>query len=94
MYYVYVIQSLKDQSFYIGRTSDLERRLKWHNSEEENIGVTKRKIPWQYYHIIEVSDQHVADKIERHIKRMKSRKYLKDLARYPEMSERLVEKYS
>lgn len=32
MFYVYVLQSLKDQSLYIGSTSDLKRRLQEHDS--------------------------------------------------------------
>ncbi|KKS74624.1 excinuclease ABC subunit C [Candidatus Gottesmanbacteria bacterium RIFCSPLOWO2_02_FULL_42_29] len=32
MYYVYILQSLKDGSFYKGSTSDLKRRIKEHNS--------------------------------------------------------------
>jgi len=31
MYYVYVLQSLKDKSLYIGYTSDLKKRFKEHN---------------------------------------------------------------
>lgn len=30
-YYVYILQSLKNQSFYIGYTSDLQKRLAQHN---------------------------------------------------------------
>lgn len=32
MYYVYILQSLKDKTLYKGSTSDLKRRLKEHNS--------------------------------------------------------------
>ena len=31
MYYLYLIRSLKDSSFYIGQTSDLKRRIHEHN---------------------------------------------------------------
>lgn len=33
-YYVYILQSQKDNSFYIGYTSDLIKRFKQHNSGE------------------------------------------------------------
>lgn len=33
-YYVYILQSQKDKSFYIGYTSDLKRRFKQHNNGE------------------------------------------------------------
>jgi predicted GIY-YIG superfamily endonuclease len=31
MYYVYVLQSMKDRLFYTGFTTDLDRRVKEHN---------------------------------------------------------------
>jgi putative endonuclease len=33
-YYVYILQSRKDKSLYIGYTSDLEKRIKKHNNGE------------------------------------------------------------
>ena len=33
-YYVYILQSLKDNSLYIGHTSDLRKRFKEHNDGE------------------------------------------------------------
>ncbi|MCX6796004.1 MAG: GIY-YIG nuclease family protein [Candidatus Falkowbacteria bacterium] len=32
MHYLYIIQSLKDQGYYIGATENLEKRIKEHNS--------------------------------------------------------------
>lgn len=94
MNYVYIIQSKLDQSFYIGKTSNLEKRLDFHNSIELNIGITRRKIPWEYYHILEMEDAATATRIEQHIKSMKSRKYIENLKKYPEMTEKLLKKYS
>ncbi len=94
MYFVYVIESLKDGSFYIGKTSDLDKRLLWHNSRELNIGTTRNKMPWRYFYTLELSNSHAARKIENHIKRMKSREYILNLAKYPEIGQKLIEKYS
>ena len=55
MCFVYVIQSEKDDSFYIGKTNDLNRRLQFHNSEKENAGVTRLKIPCNYFFALEGS---------------------------------------
>jgi len=85
---------LKDQSFYVGKTSDLEERLKWHNNERLNVGVSKRKILWEYFFTLEVGNSKIAGKIENHIKRMKSRKYILNLLKYPEIGYKLIEKYS
>lgn len=35
MYYVYILQSLKDGTLYKGSTSNLKRRIKEHNSGKE-----------------------------------------------------------
>lgn len=36
MYFVYVLKSVKDEKFYTGYTSDLEKRI-----EEHNAGISK-----------------------------------------------------
>jgi len=94
MNYVYIIQSKLDKSFYIGKTSDLKKRLDFHNSYDLNKGITRRKLPWDYYHILEMENAVTAARIERHIKSMKSRKYIENLKKYPEMTEKLLKKYS
>lgn len=40
-YYVYILLSQKDNKFYIGFTSDLERRLKEHQ-QDKDISTSKR----------------------------------------------------
>ncbi len=44
-YYTYILQSIKDKSFYIGYTSDLKKRLDKHNSGT-NLA-TKPHIPYK-----------------------------------------------
>lgn len=48
MYYVYILQSKKDNSHYIGVTADLKNRLRKHNSGKAKYSNTKRpyKIIW------------------------------------------------
>jgi putative endonuclease len=43
-YFAYVLQSLKDQKYYIGSTSDLEARLAYHNSGRQRS--TRHRIPF------------------------------------------------
>lgn len=45
MYYVYVLESELNNSFYKGCTDNLERRLIEHNSGKEKS--TKRYMPWK-----------------------------------------------
>lgn len=42
MYYVYVLQSLKDKKIYIGLTDNLDRRIKEHNNGK-NFSTKGRK---------------------------------------------------
>jgi len=45
MYYVYVLQSIKDNSLYIGYTADLKKRFEEHNN---GLSIaTKHKIPYK-----------------------------------------------
>lgn len=44
MHYVYLLKSQKDQKFYIGQTSDLERRLMEHNAGR--VTSTKQRCPF------------------------------------------------
>lgn len=48
MYYVYILQSQKDGSRYIGVTADLKKRLLQHNAGNSTYSNTKRpyKIHW------------------------------------------------
>ncbi len=49
MFYVYILQSKKDKSLYIGYSSDLRERLITHNKNQ--VISTKDKTPWKliYY---------------------------------------------
>lgn len=45
MYYIYILESLKNYSLYIGYTSDLKKRLKEHN--EGKSRATKPFLPYK-----------------------------------------------
>jgi len=49
MFYVYILQSEKDKSLYIGYSPDLRKRLVKHNKKQ--VTSTKDKVPWKliYY---------------------------------------------
>ncbi|MBP6512087.1 MAG: GIY-YIG nuclease family protein [Bacteroidia bacterium] len=49
MYYVYILYSISTGSFYKGQTSNLEERLKRHNSGSEKY--TYKGIPWKLIHV-------------------------------------------
>lgn len=78
-YWVYILQSEKDESYYIGYTSDIEERLKRHNHGKSLY--TKTKLPWKLIYQEEFLSRSEAMKREREIKRMKSREYIERLVR-------------
>ena len=53
---------------------------------------TKIAEDWELFLKIECKDIFEARKIERHIKKMKSKKYLENLKKYPEIIKKLKEK--
>ncbi len=68
MYFVYIIQSKKNNSFYKGITNDPIRRLKEHNNREEKS--TKRYAPWELVCLIEKSDKSQALSLEKKLKNL------------------------
>jgi putative endonuclease len=78
-YYVYVLRSEKDGSFYIGHTADLDERIQRHNHGKSSY--TKAKAPWKLIYQEVFTTRSEAMKREREIKRMKSREYIEWLVR-------------
>ena len=76
-YYLYILESLKDSSYYVGTAADLEDRLKRHN--EGRVRYTKSKRPWRRVYYEEHTDRSSAMKREYVIKRRKSKDYIKKL---------------
>jgi putative endonuclease len=74
MFYVYILQSKKDKSYYIGQTDNLERRLEEHN-RGKNI-YTKGKAPWTLVYKEFFDTRAEAVKRESEIKKKKRRSYI------------------
>jgi putative endonuclease len=68
-YFVYILKSLKDGRYYIGSTSDVEKRLVKHNSGG-NIS-TKNRRPLVVVYREKFSDKILALKREKEIKSYK-----------------------
>ena len=77
MYFVYVLQSAKDKSYYIGYTSNIEERLWEHN--EGRTGYTKLKRPWNLVHQEVFSTRKEAMQREKYLKSLKNVAYLKKI---------------
>ncbi|MFM2139099.1 MAG: hypothetical protein RJA57_1406 [Bacteroidota bacterium] len=71
MYYVYILQSLKDGRYYKGQTNDLDRRLNEHNRGEEKS--TAPYIPWKLVWSTALTDRADALALEKKIKNITRR---------------------
>ena len=78
-FYLYIIQSQKDGSYYVGSTKDLVRRLKRHN--EGRSKYTKGRRPWELVYNEEYPDRPTAMKREQEIKRRKDKLFIANLVR-------------
>ena len=67
-FYVYILQSLSDFSFYRGYTEDPIVRLQRHNNGESEY--TSRKVPWKLVHL-----EYYASKREALIREKSLKKY-------------------
>jgi len=65
-YYIYIIQSEKDKSYYTGLTKNLGRRLKEHN--RSNTKTTRSKKPWRLIYSEKCINRSEARKRERFLK--------------------------
>jgi len=71
VYTVYILRSQVDGSFYIGYTSNLERRLMEHN--EGRTRYTSSKRPWDLFYMEEYNTKGEAIRRERFLKRQRNR---------------------
>ena len=90
---VYIIYSHHLKRFYIGETSDFENRLEQHNLGFYYNAYTKKANDWEKFLLLECSNKSHALKIEKYIKKMKSVTFIKNLKKYPELVQKLKEKY-
>ena len=78
-YFLYIIQSVADSSYYVGYTHDLRLRLEHHNAGWTMS--TKAKRPWKIVYSERCASKSDAIRREAYIKRMKSRTYIESLIR-------------
>ena len=71
MFYVYILKSEKDSTFYTGQTQDVDKRLGQHNVGRSHA--TKSKIPWKLVYSEGFDSRAEAMRREREIKKRKSR---------------------
>ena len=93
MYTVYILYSEKLDRFYIGATNDLEKRMSFHFTAASNKFTGKAE-DWVVFFELGCENKFQALAIERHLKRMKSKVYVQNLKKYPEISVSLLARFS
>ncbi len=81
--YVYVLQSLKNNRFYIGSTTNIQRRLIEHNSGRSTYTSFSR--PFELIFSQKFDSITIAKKIEFKIKQFKSKKVIIDIIKSGEI---------
>jgi putative endonuclease len=77
MFYIYILYSKAADKFYVGQTSDVQRRLVEHNNPVTNSKFTAKYIPWELILFFPVTEVRAdAMKIEKFIKSQKSKKFI------------------
>lgn len=93
--FCYVLYSPTIGQYYVGITTEtVESGLRKHNEAFYGKKFTSKVNDWIVYTEIPCECQQQMLKIEKHIKNMKSKKYIENLTKYAEIIIRLREKYS
>ena len=75
-YYAYILVSLKDGKHYYGSTSNLQKRLVYHNTGKSKF--TKGHRPWEIKYIEEFETRSDAMKREKYFKSIDGYNFLKE----------------
>ncbi|MEN8225060.1 MAG: GIY-YIG nuclease family protein [Bacteroidota bacterium] len=94
-YYCYILYSSNLNRFYTGSTilnpeERLENHLLQYYGSSKFTAQTK---DWELFLTVECISIHQARRIEQHIKKMKSSKYIRNLSIYPEIIDKLKVEY-
>jgi putative endonuclease len=82
---VYILFSNKLDRFYIGSCKEFQFRFEQHLDKVYPGSFTGNADDWQLFLLIEDLSYAKARAIERHIKNMRSKLYIQNLVKYPEM---------
>ena len=78
MHYLYILYSETSDIYYVGQSHDPWERYT-HHSSDENDSFTSKHRPWEIKAVFEVGTRSNALKIEKFIKKQKSRKLIEML---------------
>ena len=90
---VNILYSIKLDKYYIGQTIDLAERIDLHKIKYFKHSFTAKAEDWTLIFTLECESRKEALFIEKYIKQMKSRKYIENLIKKPENSQKLLQKF-
>jgi len=90
---VYILYSKTLDRFYVGSCIDLSYRIDLHLNKHFSKSFTAKVNDWLLFWNNDDLEYKQARKIEEHIKRMKSKVYIENLKKYPEIILKLKERY-
>jgi putative endonuclease len=94
MAYLYILYSKSINRFYSGSCLDFDIRFIEHQRATDTGSFTNKASDWEEYLVVDGLHYKQARKMEKHIKRMKSAKYIINLKKYPEIIEKLKLMYN
>ncbi|KAB2907924.1 MAG: GIY-YIG nuclease family protein [Ignavibacteriales bacterium] len=77
MFYLFILYSQTLDKYYIGQTSNLEDRVKLHNTQRSKF--TSRATDWELISTEQFSTRSEATQRESQLKKLKSRKVIQEL---------------
>jgi putative endonuclease len=90
-FFCYILYSKSINRYYVGYTTDIKERIQLHNNGYfGGRSYTHKASDWEKFLLIPCETISEAILIESKIKRMKSRKYIENLKKYPEMIEKIL----
>ncbi|MBN2616571.1 MAG: GIY-YIG nuclease family protein [Bacteroidales bacterium] len=91
MFYIYILYSSSADKYYVGHSNDPIRRLEEHNNNPRNT-FTKKFGPWEIKAFFKVHENRGdAMKIEKYIKKQKSRLFIERLLNEPDFFELIAQ---
>ena len=91
---VYILYSPLLKRYYIGSCQDFDSRISDHLTKYFPSAYTAKVNDWIVFYKIDNLNYSQARKIELHKKKMKSQTYIENLKRYPELVEKIINKFA
>ena len=88
---LYILFSPKLGKFYIGSCLNLDARIQEHKNKTIGDAFTAKTDDWELFFSILNLEYKQARRIEAHIKKMKSKNYILNLKKYPDLADKLID---